>query len=986
MLKVTIKKFFSESSVHGFQYLTKEKVHLIEKIFWFIAIIFSCICSGILIYQIGVKVQEDLTVTYTSDIAVSVTDIPFPAITYCFELDQMTWDKNFSVIKQNLLNNNFPLTNLTMKDLKVLQAISLVISDNFLNKLNESLPEISTKNLIKLIKHRSIDFDDLIVRPEFGSLWGVHFAYILGPDGFCQNFNIVPSEKLYKNLHEKSGHFNYTRNFYQNSRIQRFDSAPRDPIYHNVTYPMHVPIHDGMLSLFLSHWFNDRKSTMTGHVDKIKEYLFRTPKIFIHNPFEVYTKESLKFFSNWRQRLNFYIEPKQTLIDETLMNYSPDIRQCYFQNQSEDDTSKNERTLRFFQVYTKANCRHECEINKTLETCGCVQFFMIHENSTRICNISDFNCYNRIETEMKSKDECKCYPYCGEIVYNVQRTVTDIVKKRKFSLKNPFTSVIYLRRDNYHSYTHVGFREPYFYPYILKRQFTELDFVSYIGGALGLFLGFSILSFVEIFYYFTIRIAFEFIRSKKKVSNMAITENSRKENELNFYLANSSIHGMNQIGMQNRNILEKILWFVFLISAIPFPAITINHEIMINSRLVTAFYYEPHKTERFIKTKEFLWATPPAVLCDFETIINLFPENRTKQIKNWVQMLDNYYTYKKWFINQTATWKRNFKPEFLRVLTRRGFGFAFNMLEPTKLFRESVSLDFLKIRNLTVKNPSNLTHNTMQYQNYPISGTSRDKFKITLVNNKQALYYDLCKPLKFSVHSPYELPADDLDSTTSQSAISQFYYGQDLEIIITPEVIKTDPELKAFDYKRRNCYFDDERKLTMFKIYTRQNCIQECFSNFLLQHNQTKCIGFYQIRNETNLICHYSLIRTVQFLFKEFSLERNLLWKNVQGEIPYLKTCECLDRCDEVKYNIEIIERRFKNKSEIDTVKLDFYFRDETFLALIRRRSITFDEFLGQAGGLLGLFAGISFLSILELFYFISLRKITNIIKFLKNV
>jgi hypothetical protein len=75
MLKLAVKRFFDESSVHGLQYLTKEKVHVIERLFWLLAIISSCICSSLLIYEIGVKVQEDLTVTYTSDISVPVTEV-----------------------------------------------------------------------------------------------------------------------------------------------------------------------------------------------------------------------------------------------------------------------------------------------------------------------------------------------------------------------------------------------------------------------------------------------------------------------------------------------------------------------------------------------------------------------------------------------------------------------------------------------------------------------------------------------------------------------------------------------------------------------------------------------------------------------------------------------------------------------------------------------------------------------------------------------
>lgn len=37
-----------------------------------------------------------------------------------------------------------------------------------------------------------------------------------------------------------------------------------------------------------------------------------------------------------------------------------------------------------------------------------------------------------------------------------------------------------------------------------------------------------------------------------------------------------------------------------------------------------------------------------------------------------------------------------------------------------------------------------------------------------------------------------------------------------------------------FDF-RRNCYFEDERKLKYFNKYTRGDCIDECFSDTVLE-------------------------------------------------------------------------------------------------------------------------------------------------------
>jgi Amiloride-sensitive sodium channel len=58
-----------------------------------------------------------------------------------------------------------------------------------------------------------------------------------------------------------------------------------------------------------------------------------------------------------------------------------------------------------------------------MAVCGCAQFFMVRDVSTRICGVSDMKCYQKVEEESESKDLCECYLECGEIEYK-----TDLVK------------------------------------------------------------------------------------------------------------------------------------------------------------------------------------------------------------------------------------------------------------------------------------------------------------------------------------------------------------------------------------------------------------------------------------------------------------------------------------------------------------------------------------------------------------------------------
>ena len=78
------------------------------------------------------------------------------------------------------------------------------------------------------------------------------------------------------------------------------------------------------------------------------------------------------------------------------------------------------------------------------------------------------------------------------------------------------------------------------------------------------------------------------------------------------------------------------------------------------------------------------------------------------------------------------------------------------------------------------------------------------------------------------VHSPYELP-------TAADYLTVFYTTSDLEILITPEIFHAEEELRFVPVEDRKCYFDGERKLNNFKVYTQKNCFAECFS-FIGEH------------------------------------------------------------------------------------------------------------------------------------------------------
>jgi hypothetical protein len=103
----------------------------------------------------------------------------------------------------------------------------------------------------------------------------------------------------------------------------------------------------------------------------------------------------------------------------------------------------------------------------------------------------------------------------------------------------------------------IFFKNPEFFPMVRQQQLTALDFISYCGGSLGLFLGFSVLSAVELVYYFTLRLIFKRVRSNKVECSSNQIAPKANRNYLLEFVSSTSVHGCNQTSMNRRHFLER---------------------------------------------------------------------------------------------------------------------------------------------------------------------------------------------------------------------------------------------------------------------------------------------------------------------------------------------------------------------------------------------------------------------------------------------
>lgn len=83
---------------------------------------------------------------------------------------------------------------------------------------------------------------------------------------------------------------------------------------------------------------------------------------------------------------------------------------------------------------------------------------------------------------------------------------------------------------------------------------------------------------------------------------------------------------------------------------------------------------------------------------------------------------------------------------------------------------------------------------------------------------------------KILLHTPGEIPR-----------VSRQYFRvplrQEVVVSVKPNMITTSEGLADYAPERRQCYFNDERNLQFFKVYTQSNCELECLANFTLREN-----------------------------------------------------------------------------------------------------------------------------------------------------
>ncbi|EDW17776.1 pickpocket protein 28 [Drosophila mojavensis] len=520
--KAIIHEYCDYSTIHGIRYLGEKKRPWLERLFWvsvFLLSIFTCFKLTMNIWD---KWNNNPVIVSFAEKSTPVWQIPFPTVTVCPETKSRQSVFNFTNAYwqiRDFRGNVTGVKDFNEHDYLFYDAVSQVC--------DPPLHDIPVGDA----RRKGIEIIDTLteVKPLFNDTfldckWRNSptkckeiFHKVVTEDGVCYSFNALSPAEIYR----AEGIIPDIIFREENRLTTEWTVEDGYSLSANEsTYPHRVlgPGAKAGLYLFMGGIEEDFDDMCRGPVQGFK--------ILLHTPGEVAQTSRQYFRIPFDQEVLISIRPKIITTSDGLKHYEPHRRQCYFQR---------ERRLRYFNTYSQTNCELECLANFTLSECGCVKFSMPHNVNVPVCGLGNLTCYNEAEDKLlvqefnqsvatkadnvRGQTDCNCLPSCTSIAYEAEISQADFDYKTVAKKDKSEEDDEAKRQGMKMSRVSIFFKEAQFLTSRRSELYGTTDFLANCGGLLGLFMGVSTLSIVELVYFCTVRL----------ISNLRMRRKTRKE-------------------------------------------------------------------------------------------------------------------------------------------------------------------------------------------------------------------------------------------------------------------------------------------------------------------------------------------------------------------------------------------------------------------------------------------------------------------------
>uniref|UniRef100_A0A1I8N521 Sodium channel protein Nach n=1 Tax=Musca domestica TaxID=7370 RepID=A0A1I8N521_MUSDO len=484
-LKRTWCAFCATTSIHGLKYARDEDTNKYIRFLWYLITLIMFICAIIMVFTFYVDYRSNPTRMNVENDHAPIDSILFPATTICPE------------VLYNLEKSKAYFETLTIPDNTTVAELTSILGIDYgfmyddrhyeprELQLFDALLELNDLNILDFARNMAWNCNDLIYKCRFkdtvvpcDNLFQVASTF----NGFCCAFNLNQT---------------YTLKFTNQLAAGGFRNGLSMMLYYN----------DSMY-------------------DKISSYSIGF-KVMIQETNGFPSAHSAIKFIPLNEEVFMSVRPIETFCSKAVKDLTFDERQCTF---------PYERPLTYFPSYVGANCELNCRVTMMVKFCGChTYFFYSNRTNDRICTYKDIPClvgnFADIIGRIK-KHQCPCVNSCEKVEFNVQATSStldlDIQSIDDFytGLKKDYSVVhIYMNSEVYRRVRHD----------LLSNMVT---LVSNLGSAFSLFVGMSMVSAVEIVYYFTVILKKFYRQEKNAREKLFIIRRQqeledRKENENN---------------------------------------------------------------------------------------------------------------------------------------------------------------------------------------------------------------------------------------------------------------------------------------------------------------------------------------------------------------------------------------------------------------------------------------------------------------------
>jgi amiloride-sensitive sodium channel len=281
-------------------------------------------------------------------------------------------------------------------------------------------------------------------------------------------------------------------------------------------------------------------------------------KVLVHSPYD-FAEVAGKGFSIGKTKEAFIaVGAQYTESSEVVKAMSLEKRNCL--KHDEDMSEFPHIIMEAFSNYSRKACLLECQAREMFKQCGCLPYYMpdfkkIWKKNTN-CDLAGLKCLSKSADETKaltpklaegqaadagliSGSDCECPNDCEETLYFQEMSQADLKEdSRFFKRMHKPKNVLWHLNETIHNTTkdtkraqlqavyddviessslvHIYFKELGIVKYSRDELYGIMDVIAACGGIVGLCMGFSLISGVELIYWFTLRLYFDYFRSTKK--------------------------------------------------------------------------------------------------------------------------------------------------------------------------------------------------------------------------------------------------------------------------------------------------------------------------------------------------------------------------------------------------------------------------------------------------------------------------------------